>query len=436
MSPSSLERVPPHDLDAERALLGSLLLGRTVTETPLGGADFIRPAHGLVFDAIAPLLAAGGPVDTVLVAAKLEEGRRLEEAGGKVYLLDLAGAAPCTGNVERYARIVKDRALLRALIRVATDAVADAYTSEDAAEVIGRAVAGMLALQDTGRADSDRASDAVAQRLEDYAHPMPSAMLPGTGTRLHFGDVCVLGGRPGTGKTAVALQAADVWRKRYRVLVLSFEMSTGELADRLIARATRLTSEVAYSGLSERERTFYAEACADLLADESLQLRQAAGMSEAQTVASIRTFAAAGGQIVVLDYLQIAAEARSNENADLTRLMRALQQVAKQSGVLLLALSQYSRGATDGKPGLHHLRGSGSIEQEAATVGLMWTPEPEDQRARKLEVAERGYALDPEDPKPLIRLEWSKVRHGAPGTDYFIFDGAAMRLEPVEKAPY
>jgi replicative DNA helicase len=431
---SERDRIPPQDMDAERALLGSLMLGGLLTETPLKSADFVRSAHGVVFDAITALQVADEPVDVITVAAKLESSGKLEDVGGKCYLLDMDNAGTLASHAEQYARIVVGKSRLRDVIRVATDAIADAYSSGDGAdEVIGRAADRMLALQDTGRMGSERASDAVARRLKDYANPTPAVSLPGTGTRLHFGDVCVLGGRPGTGKTAIALQAADTWRKDHKVLVLSFEMSTGELADRLIARATCKSSELAYSGLSESEQVAYGEACAGILADEHLELVQATGMSEAQTTARIRAFAAAGGQIVVLDYLQIAAESRTDENADLTRFMRALQRVAKRSGVCLLALSQYSRGATDGKPALHHLRGSGSIEQEAATVCLMWSPESDDQATRKAELAAKGYILDPGDPRLLIRLAWQKVRHGAPATDYFLFDGATMRLEPAER---
>lgn len=435
MSPSSPRRIPPHDLDAERAVLGALMLGGELGDTLLYASDFYRMAHRHVFDAIEALRSAGEPVDAVSVAAALETRGTLEDVGGKATLLDLVDAAPVCGHASRYADIVRQQSRLRGVIRATTVAEAAAYEGQDSGEVIAAHTAAMLALSNAGSRPSVRASAAVARRLEEYAQPSSAAKLPGTETRLHFGDVCVIGGRPGVGKTTLALQAVDVWRETWPVLFLSFEMSVAELADRLIARATGRSVGIAHAGLNDLERAKYRREATPLLEDQRLELVEAAGMSEAQTTASIRSFAAAGGRIAVLDYIQIAYEARTNENADLARFMRSIQQVAKQSGVLVLALSQYSRAPEEGKPRLHHLRGSGSLEQEAATVGLLWAPEPDDCERRKRELRSRGYMLDVRDPRPLIRLDWRKVRHGRTAIDYFLLDGAAMRLEPVSTAP-
>ncbi|HEO71944.1 MAG TPA: hypothetical protein ENN80_11830 [Candidatus Hydrogenedentes bacterium] len=416
-------------------MLGALMLGGALGETSLTASDFYRTAHSHVFDAIEALRSAGEPVDAVSVAATLQTRGTLADVGGRVTLLDLADAAPVSSHAHKYAEIVRDKSRLRGVIQATTAAEAAAYEGHDADEVIAGHTAAMLTLSRTGSRPCIRASAAVARRLEDYARPSSAARLPGTGTRLHFGDVCVIGGRSGVGKTALALQAVDVWRDTRRVLFMSFEMSIAELADRLIARATGRGVEIAHAGLTDHERDGYRRESARLLEDERLELVEAAGMSEAQTIASIRAFAAAGGRIAVLDYIQIAYEVRTNENADLARFMRSIQQVAKQSGVLILALSQFSRAPEDGQPRLHHLRGSGALEQEAATVGLMWAPEPDDAEKRKQELRRRGYMLDVRDPRPLIRLDWRKVRHGRTAMDYFLLDGAAMRLEPISKAP-
>ena len=159
-------------------------------------------------------------------------------------------------------------------------------------------------------------------------------------------------------------------------------------------------------------------------------------MPEAEAVSTIRRFAARGGRIVVLDYLQIGAHATKGgtENGDLTRFTRALQQVAKATGTLVLGLSQYSREGASDRPGLHHLRGSGSLEQEAATVGLMWSPEPDEQSERKAELRSReGAILDHENnEQSLVRVFWGKVRHGRIASDYYLFEGAQMKFAPVD----
>lgn len=339
-------------------------------------------------------------------------------------------------SVATYAATVKERSRLRAAIRATVETQAALYdAARPVDELIAEAASALLAVGGSGKRPAVLLGDAVARRLEEYATPTETAMIPGTSVSLHFGDVAVIGGRPGTGKTALAIQAADVWRKRWPVLFLSFEMSVSELVDRFVTRATGMPSAVALGGLSEGERARYAEKCSGLLEDDNLELVQAAGMSEAQIAVTIRSFAARGGRAVLLDYLQIACEARTNENADITRLMRVLQQTAKATGVLLLAASQYSRGAVDGKPALHSLRGSGAIEQEAAVAGLMWTPDEADMIERKHEAADRGYLLDAHDPRPLVRIHWAKVRHGATATDYLLFDGAKMQLEPVDRRP-
>lgn len=430
---SDARNTPPHDLEAERATIGALLLGGSIGGTPLAAADFMRTAHGLTFDAIASLRASGEAVDAVTVAARLEAAGRLEDAGGRGYLLECADAAPVASRAPEYAAIVRDRSRRRALIREAREAEAQGHDAPDADTAIGRAITALLALADTGHRPSARLSDAVSRRLEEYASPTPAAMLPGSGVRLHFGDLAIIGGRPGTGKTALAIQAADVWRKRWPVLFLSFEMSVAELADRFIARAIRVSSELAFGGLSDRDLEIYRQACADLLADDSLELVQAAGQSEAQTFAAIRAFAAKGGRAVIVDYAQIACERRGDENSDLTRFIRGLQQTAKQTGVLTIALSQYARAAADARPALHHLRGSGALEQEGACVGLLWTPEPDDAVARKQEIRDRGYLLDVWDERPLVRLDWRKVRHGKTCAEYYLLDGASMHLEPIDR---
>lgn len=423
----------PHDASAERAVIGALLAGGELGDVNLEPRDFFGTREAAIFRAIAELAAQGRSVDAVSVGSQMGADD-LEAIGGRSTLLEYDDPGVCTANLATYAATVQEKARLRAAIRATTAAQTALYeATRPADELIAEAASSLLAIGDTGKRPTMRLADAVARRLDEYASPTVTAMIPGTSVALHFGDVAVIGGRPGTGKTALLLQAADVWRLRWPVLVLSFEMSISELVDRLVTRATGLPSQFPLGGLNEGERARYAEQCVGLLDDDSLELVQAAGMSEAQVAATIRSFAARGGRAVVLDYLQIACEARVNENADLTRLMRVLQQTAKATGVLLLAASQYSRGAVDGRPALHSLRGSGAIEQEAAVAGLMWTPDVDDMIDRKREQAEHGYLLDIHDPRPLVRITWAKVRHGATATDYLLFDGARMQLEPVDR---
>lgn len=432
MSPSSAQMIPPHDLEAERAVLGALMLGGSLEGVPLTSSDFYRGPHALVFDALMALRSAGEVVDAVVVAAELEAAGHLERVGGKPGLLEIQGAAVLASNAPGYARIVLEKSRARSLIRMAEAARVRAYEGKSADQIIADCLSDLSRLVSTRRPVRVGLSDAVSRRLDEYLKPREVVRIPGTSIPLHFGDVCVLGGRPGAGKTAIALQAADEWRKQWSVLFMSFEMSIAELSDRFIMRASGAVNLVTPSSLDDAGVAQRRRDCSSLLGDDNLQLVQAAGMGEAQTMASIREFAARGGRIVCLDYLQIAYTAMNDENTDLSRFMRSLQSVAKQCGVLVLALSQFSRAATDARPDLQHLRGSGTLEQEAATVGLLWVPGPEDQRARKRELADRGYGVSQDDPRSLLRLDWRKVRHGKQACDYLLFCGETMRFEPVK----
>ena len=428
----------PHDSAAERAVIGALMVGGDLGDVSLTPSDFFGPREAAIFRAITALVADGAAVDPVSVASRM--GSELETIGGRAILLDYADSAPISTNGSTYAAIVRERSLLRSAIRASVAAQTALQEAErPAEELIAEAAASLLALADTGKRPRMSLGDAVEQRLEEYGQPTETALIPGTSMPLHFGDVATIGGRPGAGKTALALQAADDWRKRWPVLFLSYEMSVPELVDRLVTRATGMPSTVAQSGLSESERALYRQKCetAGLIGDRNLELVAAAGMTEAQIAASIRSFAARGGRAVVLDYAQIAAESRGgNANADLERFMRTAQQTAKQTGVLLLLLSQYSRTKnTDGEPDLSTLRGSGALEQESATVGLMWSPAEKDTMGRKRELADQGWLLDVHDPRPLIRLHWAKARHSATATEYLLLDGSTMRLEPVDRMP-
>lgn len=432
------DRVPPHDLTAEQSLLGSMMLSSDACSKAallVTSHDFYRPAHGIIFDAILALRDKGEAVDAITVAAQLDATGKTQAAGGKAYLLEVNDATPIAANVGEYARIVKRTATLRAIIKAGTDAVSAAYGATEADDVLSASITSLLSLQQDGGRRETSIADAVRSRLAEYRNPTDTLMLPGSGVRIHYGDLTIIGGRPGTGKTAYMVQSAEALSVHGRkCAVLSYEMDVRELADRLISRAVGQPSDFAYDGLSEFEAETYESACRRLLANNDLILKQSAGMTESQIAAFVRSFAAAGGRVVFLDYVQIAADSRDGEYADLTRLIRLLQTLAKSTGVAIVALSQYSREGASSQPRLSNLRGSGALEQEAANAGLMWTPDDDVQMEAKQKLRDRGYLLDVhDDARRLVRIHWAKVRHGETRTEYFLFDGARMHFEPLDR---
>ena len=423
---SPTDRVPPHDLTAEQALIGSMLLGAHADVSP---DDFYREAHGKMCEAINDLRAHGIEVDAVSLRDALPDDFPAS------YIFDVTDAVPTAANVKHYAEIVKRHAKSRTLIALGTLVVASGYDGSDPDEAIGEAMTALTNVSDTGHKRSVRLFDAVKKRLLDYREPTEMVMFPGTGARAHFGDVTIIGGDPGTGKTAFVLAALDVWRKRYKCLFLSYEMSADEISDRFITRAVKQPSEFAYDGLDEQELSVYERACSDLLDDRNLIIKEAAGMSEGQMVQTIRLAAAHGTRICAIDYAQIAHDDRGdNENASLSRFLRQVQRLAKSTGMAIVLLSQYNRSKEGGKPRMGNLRGSGSLEQEAANVLLMWSPDYDSQEEYKRKLRDLGYLLDPTGPENIVRIEWAKRRHGQKGsTDFYLFDGRTMSFEPIDR---
>ena len=425
----------PHSLDAERATLGALMLGGSLT-APLTPAHFFSPLHRDVYAAIERLQARGAGVDQVTVAAELNGS--LEKLGGKLGLLEMCDAALTAANADTYAGIVLENAKLRAVV-LATDAARRAALDNHAhaERIVADTMSALLAVESSGTsASGESAGAAVSRRLEEYRHATARLIFAGSSTAIHRGDTGVLGGRPGHGKTAYMIHAADgMSRNGHRVAIFSYEMNVSEIADRLVMRATGSPLAAAYDGLAERELEAYRRACEEIATRDNLELYGCAGWSEAKLAAAVRAFAARGGEIAFVDYVQIAVERRGEENSDLTRFMRHVQQLGKSSNVAIVLLSQYSRQAADGKPSLHHLRGSGSLEQEAALVGLLWQPPSDDQEERKRELSRSGYLVDPTGGGTLTKLLWRKVRHGSQREDSYLFDGSAMSFEAIERRP-
>lgn len=432
------ERIPPHNLEAEQSVLGSLLLGAgDAVFGTLEASDFYRPTHAAIFEAAKRLYIAESPIDHVSLADELERSNKLEQVGGKVYLLDITQVVPTASGAERYAAIVKRTSRLRALIKVAGSALESAYAGEDNA--LDGAMSGMLSLQDTGKTSARRLSEVTAERIDAYSDPLPTVMLPGSGQRLHFGDVVAIGGWEGSGKTAfAAIQALDIWRVKHKCLLLSYEMTAAEIVDRFISRAVGMPSDYAWDGLTQDEMSTYRKACSSLLADSNLTIKECAGMVPSQLFATIKAFAASGGKIAVLDYIQIARDQSRDERPAIDSLMVMLQQVCKSTGVLLLALSQYARH--EGEPKLSNLRGSGAIGHAVANAGLMWAPEGKDPKTErdaqtviKEKLRKQGFMVIGEDPRIVVRLDWAKARHSAKTREYYVFDGSKMTFTPLER---
>ena len=422
-----VDRQPPHDLDAEAAVLGAMLMGHVDVALSLAPTDFYYPPHARVFDAIVSLHAEGEPVDQVTAASRLpREDRAL--------VLDLASNYLPSG-LEAHVRMVKALSRRRATIAECRRIESIAY-EEDA---VDDAMQAFMRLTDSGDKQSESIVDLAQNRLDTMRDRRPYFTPPGGGPHFKAGNFIVVGGRPGTGKSALALWWALEWSKVMRVALYSYEMDGEEVADRIISNKTGTPIEVLDEGFSDSEIETYRRHMGDLKRHK-LSVKVAAGLSTAQLYSSLRTFRAGGGQVAIIDYIQLAMEhTKQGDTADLTRLSNGLRRLALDTGLVIIALSQFNRGmegrtGKDAYPRLSDFRQSGSLEQDATAALLLYRyPDGDEGRDARGQLREKGWQFDPNDERTLLRCEWAKVRQGKPHVRMLMFDGSAMRFEEVHQ---
>ena len=439
-------RVPPHDLAAERALLGAMLLtpaaiadGVESTAAP----DFYRPAHAHVFDAIAGLYGAGQPVDTVTVAAELQRAGLLEAVGGAAALVEMQASTPVAGNAARYADIVAKNATLRRLIGAASEVAELAYSRPadvdaalDEAESVIFKVAG--GAESVSMAPVRTLLDAGLDHLEKlYEHgqsltgvPTGYADLDNLLLGLQPSTLVILGARPSVGKTSLALGiAAEAAVTASRpVLFFSLEMSHLELTQRLLCAEARVPTQRVRSGQLEDDHWTRISAAMGRLGDAPMWIDDNPSTSVLEIRAKARRKHAELGDLalVVVDYLQLmggrhGAESRQVEVSEISRSLKIL---ARELNCPVLALSQLSRAPearNDKRPMLADLRESGAIEQDADVVMFLYRDEV--------------YNADSPD-RGIAEVHVAKHRTGPTGTvklaflpQYTRFDDLAARSD-------
>lgn len=434
---------PPHNLDAEASVLGSMLLSATaideVTEL-LTPADFYRGANRTVFEAITHLRDAGEPADLVTVGDELERRGQLDDIGGAVALADLLSRTPTAASALYYARIVADCALRRRLVDAAGQISRLALHPEDGAsapEVADQAEA-LLHTYAARRTPGDATAlrDLVGDqltRLEDLEGRGPVTGLA-TGypdldrltAGLQPGSLVLLAARPGLGKSALAVNIAThaAARLNQPVALFSLEMSSGEIVQRILSAEARVPLARLRTGQLSDPDWAALSATVGRLADAPLHLDDSPGLSAGDVRARSRRLQRRGGlALVVVDYLQLLAPPRRMDNhaSELAETSRALKLLAKELDLPVLALSQLSRRPeerTDRRPQLADLRGSGGLEQDADLVWLLYR--------------EDAYQPDPPPTGP-AELAVAKHRNGPLGVVRLVFHADRAQFTPAAK---
>jgi replicative DNA helicase len=438
---NATEKGLPVNVDAERFVLGSILLDDNLYIQAAGGLepdDFSLEKHRRIFRRMGDLNERGEHIDRITVANELMKFGELESCDGLSYLVSLDDGLPQIPNLDSYVRLVKDRALLRRIIFASQHMINRAMIGEDSPdEILAGAEETLLKLGD------EQVKAGLlnpAQILESYegginAFLDPSKRVKGVSTGflkldemtggMHPGDLFILAARPSMGKTAFALNIAQhvSLRNKQTVAIFSLEMSKESLLTRMLCAAARVDSQKFRMGyLSQDERRKLNHSLMEL-AEAPLYIDDTAGLHLMDMHAKLRRLKQERGglSMVIVDYLQLMSSRGrvENRNQEVSALSRGLKLMAKELNVPMIVLSQLSRAVEtrqgDHRPVLSDLRESGSIEQDADVVGFIFR--------------EEVYNRDREDLKGLAELIVAKQRNGPVGTVNLVFLHSQTKFE-------
>lgn len=447
-SPSTIERVPPHNLEAEQATLGAMFLSPEAAEGSLAllqAEDFMRPAHARIFTAMSELYQRSVPIDHLSVADRLETTGDLEAAGGKPYLLDVTGVVPTAANWQRYADIVKKNSLLRQLIGAGTQIVALGYNApDDITEVVGEAEKYLFDVTNKRVQSSFRYINELLatsfQQLEDLAEAKQHVTGVRTGyddldrllAGLHPGDLIILAARPSVGKTALALNmAVNAAKYGTSVAIFSLEMSCEQLVQRVLCSEARINLQDVRTGYVKESDWHAVHVAMGKLANTDFWVDDTPSISILELRAKARRqLREKTTGLIVVDYLQLMQpQTKRNENrqTEIAEISRGLKILAKELGVPILALSQLSRAVeqrSGKRPQLSDLRESGAIEQDADVVIFI-----------DRNTDPRGEDSDNRPPLGTAELIIAKHRNGPTGTVPLVFHDRFVKFVPVPKGP-
>ncbi len=387
-----LAYIPPNNAEAERSVLGSMFLDAKAAYLALERLipeDFYSQRNRLVFGAMAELAETGVPIDTVTVVDRLERMGQTMNADETIYVADLATAVPSASNIGYYVEIVEQKAVLRALIAAGNQIIRDAAACEDAAEeVVNRA--GDLIYQIAVKRRRDSLEHIKRALLEGYkligeamrndrgmlGIPTGFNKLDSMLSGLQGGQLIVVAGRPGMGKTSFALNIAQhvAIKDKVPTAVFSLEMSREQLALRMLCGEAHVDSQKTRTGDLSNDDLDKLAWAVDILENAPLYVDDSPTVTVMEMLAKARRLKQEKGLgLVIIDYLQLMTgkERRENRQQEISGMTRSLKIMAKEIGVPVMVLSQLSRASEkrdDKKPLLSDLRESGSIEQDADVV--------------------------------------------------------------------
>ncbi len=438
-------RVPPHNLEAEQSVLGSVLVDASVLERLEGmitADSFYRPGHQKIWRAMEALAARGEPVDLVTVSEELRREGALDEVGGHTYLVGLAEMTPTAAYAEHYARIVAEKAALRRLIAAAGEVMRLAYEEAGSLdEILDEAGRKILEVQKDGaRRDFASMHELVHETFEHIHELYENKGLPRgikTGFReldrmiggLEPGSLNIIAARPSMGKTSFALTIAQhvALKEQIPVGIFSLEMPALQLVTRIITSEARIDmNRLRQGNLSEKDFQRLVDV-AGRIAEAPIYIDDTPDLSLLELRARARRLASQHKLgLIIVDYLQLMSGAAGsvkseNRQQEIAAISRGLKSLARELDIPVIALSQLSRAVEsrpNKRPMLSDLRESGSIEQDADLVLFIYRDDYYNPHSEKAGIAE---------------IIIGKQRNGPTGTVELQFHAAHVRFNDLAR---
>ena len=427
------DRTPPHNIEAEQAVLGAIFLEPSVVVPAseiLNPEDFYRVSHQRIFETMIRLTDKGEPIDLVTVTNALSEQNILDEVGGVSYLTDIAQSVPTAANIEYYSRIVEEKSTLRRIIQAATNIVTRTFEeSDDVSEVLDHAEKTILEVsQNKTSGKFKNIKDVLIDVYDNIEHlHYHNADVTGVPTgfrdldRITSGfqknDLIIVAARPSVGKTAFALNIAQnvAIHAEENVAIFSLEMGAEQLVMRMLCAEGNIDSQRLRTGKLVEEDWGKLTMAMGSLSDAGIYIDDSPGIKVSEIRSKCRRLKQENGLgLVVIDYLQLiqgSGSSRENRQQEVSEISRALKALARELEVPVIALSQLSRGVEqrqDKRPMMSDIRESGSIEQDADIVGFLYRDDYYDQESEKENIIEIIIAKQRNGPVGTVELAFVK----------------------------
>ncbi len=426
-----LNKVPPHDIEAEQAVLGSMLLDKDAVISGLEilkEDDFYREDNKAIFSAISSLYLKSQPVDLITVKKELTEDGNFERIGGIEYLASLPGKVPTTANVDKYIKIVEEQSLRRKLIQTSNELISLGYDdTEETERIIDLAEKRVMDLtQDTSNKSYSSIKDVLVSALDELEKLYnQKGRISGITTGfigidkmtsgLHNSDLLILAARPAMGKSAFAVNiATNAAKSGVPVIIFNLEMSKEQVVNRILASEALIDNNKLRTGQLDDSDWMKVASASGILSDTPIYIDDTPGISIMEIRTKCRKLKMEKNiGLVVIDYLQLitaSGKKNSSREQEISEISRSLKILAKELDVPVIALSQLSRSAEkrqdEKRPMLSDLRESGAIEQDADIVMFIYRDDYYNKESESQNIAEIIFAKHRGGSTGTVKLKW------------------------------